>query len=118
MKSKQENKEVKRPSLLMHISEAFRAMGDYRRSKQFIKAFKEFNTGDGHPVLVIPGFMGSNTSTKRLRRFIKRLGFVPYDWGLGRNLAELKDIDVLLNQIDEIYEKHSEKISLIAIIEI
>ncbi len=113
MGDKKQNSAIKRPSFLMHISEAFRAVGDYRRSKDFIKAYQKYKSGDGHPVLVIPGFLGSNISTKRLRRFIKRLGFTPYDWGLGRNLAELTDVDFLLGLIDRIYETHQEEVSLI-----
>jgi len=106
VKSNQLAHTIKRPSFRMHITEAFRAMLDYRKSVDFLKSFKSYNKGDGHPVLVIPGFMGSNTSTRRLRKFIKKLGYLPYDWGLGRNYADIEDVDTLLNRIDEIYHKH------------
>ncbi len=113
MKSKNKVSRIKRPSFFMHISEAFRALKEYQRSKEFYNAFKKHNKGDGHPVLVIPGFLGSNTSTKGLRKFIKRLGYIPYDWGLGRNMADLSKLDDLLKLIDEVHEKHKTKISLI-----
>jgi len=97
----------------MHITEAYRAMLDYKKSVDFLKSFKSYEKGDGHPVLVIPGFMGSNTSTRRLRKFIKKLGYLPYDWGLGRNYADLEDLETLINRIDKIYDKHQVKITLI-----
>ena len=42
--------------------------------------------GDGHPVLVLPGFVASDVSTRPLRAVLKDLGYASYGWGLGRNL--------------------------------
>eukprot|EP00553_Chaetoceros_curvisetus_P007547 CAMPEP_0204626262 /NCGR_PEP_ID=MMETSP0717-20131115/11934_1 /ASSEMBLY_ACC=CAM_ASM_000666 /TAXON_ID=230516 /ORGANISM="Chaetoceros curvisetus" /LENGTH=63 /DNA_ID=CAMNT_0051642155 /DNA_START=27 /DNA_END=215 /DNA_ORIENTATION=+ len=42
--------------------------------------------GDGHPVLVLPGFMASDHSTRPMRRLFKDLGYSAYGWGLGRNV--------------------------------
>lgn len=41
--------------------------------------------GDGHPVLVLPGFMASDFSTRVLRAFLRERGYTPHGWGLGRN---------------------------------
>ena len=43
--------------------------------------------GDGHPVLVIPGFLAGPFSTLLLRDMLRRLGYRVYDWGLGYNLG-------------------------------
>src|SRR5512145_3408121 len=43
--------------------------------------------GDGHPVLVFPGFMASDFSTRALRRFLRDLGYAVHGWNLGRNLG-------------------------------
>jgi hypothetical protein len=43
--------------------------------------------GDGHPVLVIPGFLGGHRSTDLLRKVLRELGYQPLDWGLGWNLG-------------------------------
>lgn len=43
--------------------------------------------GDGHGVLVLPGFLGTDTSTGILRRFLRRLGYNVRGWELGRNLG-------------------------------
>ena len=41
--------------------------------------------GDGHGVLVVPGFLATDTSTTLLRRFLRRLGYDVRGWDLGRN---------------------------------
>ena len=41
--------------------------------------------GDGHPVLVLPGLVATDLSTRPLRSFLKNRGYVTYGWGLGRN---------------------------------
>lgn len=41
--------------------------------------------GDGHTVLVIPGFMAPDASTLPLRRVLRRLGYDAHGWGLGVN---------------------------------
>ena len=43
--------------------------------------------GDGHPVLVLPGLLAGDWSTLALRRFLRRQGFHPYKWHLGRNVG-------------------------------
>ncbi len=43
--------------------------------------------GDGHPVLVLPGFTASDKSTAILRRYLDELGYDTYGWDLGRNLG-------------------------------
>ncbi len=113
MKENNQTQTIERPSLIRHLSEAFRAFGEFKRTTEFYRAFKGYKKGDGHPVLVIPGFLGSNTSTRRLRKFIKRLGYISYDWGLGRNYADLEEVEVLMELVDKIYAKHNEKVSLV-----
>jgi pimeloyl-ACP methyl ester carboxylesterase len=43
--------------------------------------------GDGHDVLVLPGFACSGRSTWLLRSWLGSLGHRVHDWGLGRNLG-------------------------------
>jgi pimeloyl-ACP methyl ester carboxylesterase len=42
--------------------------------------------GDGHPVLVLPGFLASDTSSGPMRRLFRDLGYQAHGWGLGRNV--------------------------------
>ena len=43
--------------------------------------------GDGHPVLVLPGLVASDTSTRPLRSFLKGRGYAVSGWRQGRNLG-------------------------------
>lgn len=43
--------------------------------------------GDGHPVLVLPGFGASDRSTGPLRMLLGQLGHRPVGWRMGRNLG-------------------------------
>ena len=42
--------------------------------------------GDGHPVLVLPGFLASDHSTVPMRSLLNDLGYDAYGWELGRNV--------------------------------
>ncbi len=74
--------------------------------------------GDGHPVLVLPGFLAGDFSTKLLRTFLKSRNYQAYGWGLGRNLGthshpEKGCGDAIIARLQEIYEKHGQKVSII-----
>ncbi|MFT7288750.1 MAG: pimeloyl-ACP methyl ester carboxylesterase [Halieaceae bacterium] len=43
--------------------------------------------GDGHPVMVLPGFLASDAYNASFRRFLGSLGYAVHGWGLGRNLG-------------------------------
>src|SRR5437879_13669070 len=43
--------------------------------------------GDGHPVLVLPGLVASDTSTRPLRSFLKSRGYAASGWRQRRNLG-------------------------------
>lgn len=71
-------------------------------------------TGDGQPVLVLPGFLATDNSTYILRRYLKKQNFNVYSWDLGRNPGLRDDIYQKLEQrVIELYGQHQEKISLV-----
>jgi len=49
---------------------------------------KSLPTGDGHTIITVPGFMGADGSTARLRKFLRDRGYNAMPWGLGRNTSE------------------------------
>ena len=71
-------------------------------------------SGDGHPVLVIPGLGASDISTALLRKFLDDLGYATYPWELGRNKG-LKDEGhgQMVRRLRQIYGKHERKVSLV-----
>lgn len=70
--------------------------------------------GDGHPVLVLPGLMASDASTKPLRTYLQRQGYAAYGWDLGRNFGLRPGIDRgILDRVKAIADAHGGKVSLI-----
>ena len=104
---------ITRPSLFWLFTESGRAITELGFSVPYRKILASKKKGDGHPVLVLPGFMTSDFSTGPLRQFIKNLGYTSYRWELGRNTAQIEFVEMLLERVDALYQIHQEKISLI-----
>lgn len=107
---------IKRPSFFWFFTEGVRALIEYLKSLFFLRKYTPTHKGDGHPVLVVPGLLCTDFSTRVLRRFINRLGYNALGWELGRNLGELndlKDLKRLNKRIDDIYKQYNTKITLI-----
>ena len=70
--------------------------------------------GDGHPVIVFPGFLASGGSTRPMRGLLKDLGYTVYDWGLGRNLYFNPERESELHALlERVYKEHGRKVSLV-----
>lgn len=104
---------VKAPSILKILMEgrAIYELGAFYASTPLLKRLPR---GDGHPVMVLPGFMATDMSTKPLRSFLSDKGYDAHAWGQGRNLG-LRDgvIEGMLERLDEAHAMHGRKVSLI-----
>ncbi len=71
--------------------------------------------GDRHPVVVIPGFLADDDSTRILRRYLRHLGYRVYPWGQGRNLgaARMGGYDALVNHVLNIHRQSGDLVSLV-----
>ena len=70
--------------------------------------------GDGHPVLVLPGLVASDTSTRPLRSFLKGRGYAVSGWRQGRNLGLRDGVqDSMVDLVRELNEAHGRKVSLV-----
>ncbi|MBS0481509.1 MAG: alpha/beta fold hydrolase [Proteobacteria bacterium] len=70
--------------------------------------------GDGHPVLVLPGFLASDTSTGPMRRLLNDLGYDAYGWGLGRNVrVDLERVHAMEGLLLDIHRKTGRKVSIV-----
>ncbi len=78
---------------------------EYLTARRAVRRINDWPHGDGHPVLVLPGFMAGPLSTQFLRNLLRRLGYRVYDWGLGYNVgyrASMKEtLPARLHQIRE-----------------
>jgi pimeloyl-ACP methyl ester carboxylesterase len=83
----------------------------------FVAAYpvlKRAPRGDGHPVLVLPGFMASDFSTRAMRRFLRDRGYGAHGWKLGRNLGPTPEIvSGLATRFAELRERYARRVSLI-----
>src|SRR6202163_2147192 len=70
--------------------------------------------GDGHPVLVLPGLVASDTSTRPLRSFLKSRGYAVSGWRQGRNLGLRGGVqDAMVDLVHELSDNYGRKISLV-----
>ena len=70
--------------------------------------------GDGHSVLVFPGLIASDISTRPLRGYLASRGYDAYGWGQGRNFGPRAGVERrMLDHIRELRQRSGRKVSLI-----
>ena len=70
--------------------------------------------GDGHPVLVLPGFLAGDFSTRTLRAFLRDRGYGAHGWQLGRNLGPNPElIGRLVERVRGLRQRYDRKLTLI-----
>lgn len=70
--------------------------------------------GDGHPVVVLPGLIAGDGSTRLLRRYLAGRGHDVHGWGLGRNLGPRQGVEAGMFQLLEtLYARDGRKVSLV-----
>ncbi len=87
---------------------------------------KGLEPGDGHPVLLLPGFSADNRTTAILRYYLKRWGYQAEPWALDQNLdpqsiESFEDViafkDDMVNQVGQqlldLFEQSGKRVTLI-----
>lgn len=70
--------------------------------------------GDGHPVIVYPGFLATDTSTRPMRRLLRTLGHHVHGWEQGRNVGPRPEVlDRAIGRIQALAQARGRKISLV-----
>src|SRR3954453_16764376 len=70
--------------------------------------------GDGHPVLVLPGLVASDDSTRPLRAFLRSRGYFVKGWGQGRNLGLRDGVqNAMQDLVHELSDTSGRKVSLV-----
>lgn len=75
------------PSALLALTELPRAVAEFSTLGMASPLLASAKRGDGHPVMVLPGFVTSDASTAVLRRYLTQIGYDAHTWDLGRNLG-------------------------------
>jgi pimeloyl-ACP methyl ester carboxylesterase len=75
------------PALPLYLSEPGRAVADYGLYLAARPLLPRLPRGDGHSVVVLPGLLADDVSTRALRTVLRKLGYDVHGWGLGRNIG-------------------------------
>ncbi|WP_375393953.1 esterase/lipase family protein [uncultured Sphingomonas sp.] len=108
--------EVRAPSALLALTELPRALAELGSLSLAAPLLAGAPKGDGHPVLVLPGFVASDASTAVLRRYLKQLGYDAHAWELGRNFGPRaigREGEKLVERLRVVHERTGEKVSLV-----
>jgi len=76
-----------RPGPQLLFTESARAGLELGAMGAMLPLLRKAPRGDGHSVLVIPGFMASDNSTRTLRWYLRDLGYHAHGWRLGVNIG-------------------------------
>lgn len=105
---------IRPPSRTLFLSEGARALAEIASYSYLRGPLGAASRGDGHPVLVIPGFTASDVSTQSLRGFLERQGWEAYGWELGRNLGPRPELErQMVERLARIHATHRTKVSVV-----
>ena len=106
------NKDIPAPPIFNVVLES-RAIIEWTTMIGLYHLIPKRKKGENKPVLLMPPYLGNDHSTKFVRKYLKAVGFKTYKWDLGVNMINSKYLPQLVERLDEIYEIHQEKVSLV-----
>ena len=102
------------PNNLLRLTEPLRAAVDLSTLTLAMPWLRFFKAGDGHPVMVIPGFTASGRSTKIIRDFLTAQGYQASCWEQGTNMGVRGDLyDGAVDILEKIHAETGLKVSLV-----
>ncbi|MFC4294865.1 esterase/lipase family protein [Novosphingobium tardum] len=109
-----DSRPAKPPSGLLTLAEGARGMAELASFFAMRPAMSLLPRGDGHGVLVLPGFMASDSSTRPMRSLLADLGYDVAGWDLGRNLrVDNARIAAMSARLRELHERSGGKVSIV-----
>lgn len=108
--------ELSPPPFPLPALEVGRALGELASLPAAQLLLRFAPNGDGHPVIVCPGFLTSDNSTALLRRFIRSKGYRVHGWNLGRNMGPGtagENGELLAAQVIDLFRQTRRKVSLV-----
>jgi len=104
---------LRAPGLGLLLAEA-RGIIEFNASLLLAPLLLRAPRGDGHPVLTLPGFLGSDLSMAPMRRYLKELGYDTHAWNLGRNIGGVSRMRASLrDRLAEVHDITGRKVSLV-----
>jgi pimeloyl-ACP methyl ester carboxylesterase len=104
---------VRPPNRLLMLAEgrAFGELAAFWLTRNLLAALPR---GDGHPVLVLPGFLASDSSTGPMRRLLRDLGYDTHGWRLGRNVrVDSKRVQEMEKLLLDLHRRSGRKVSIV-----
>lgn len=99
---------------LMHSLMEWRALGEIALLPYSVPMLMSGPRGDGHPVLLMPGFMGDEGSMVALKLLLRHLGYDVQTWGFGRNVGfQSRHAQALEKKIRWLHHETGRKVSLV-----
>lgn len=101
------------PPPLFNVLLETRAIAEWTSMLWLYPFIPKHKSKKSKPILLMPPYLGNDNSTTFVRKYLKSVGFKTYKWDLGVNMINSKSLPKLIEKLDEIYEKHQEKVSLV-----
>jgi pimeloyl-ACP methyl ester carboxylesterase len=102
------------PPARLFAREQVRAAGEFASFGARRRLVRTAPRGDGHPVLVLPGFLAGDLTTAPLRRFLRALCYDARGWKLGINTGPDDRLrQGLVARLLHLTERHGRRVSLI-----
>jgi pimeloyl-ACP methyl ester carboxylesterase len=102
------------PPAVLALLEAPRALAEYVSFAAVTRLLAAGREGHNRPVLVLPGLLAGDRSTRPLRRLLNFAGYTAYGWRLGTNIGPTRRIISGMDTVlGEITDRHGEPASVI-----
>jgi pimeloyl-ACP methyl ester carboxylesterase len=102
------------PHIGLAVTEAHRALAEFASLMYTRRFLERMPKGDGHAVVLLPGFLGDDGYNAPLRKYLRKLGYDSVGWAQGRNLGPRGDLlDRALDYISDLAERTGGKVSLV-----
>lgn len=102
------------PPLALFAQEQMRAVAELASFRARRRLLREAPRGDGHGVLVMPGFLAPELSTNPLRSFLRSLCYDARSSHLGVNLGPSPKVsETLRGRLQHLAQRHGRKVSLV-----
>jgi pimeloyl-ACP methyl ester carboxylesterase len=105
---------LRRRAAVLAVTEPARALASAGAFAAGLPLLGRAPRGEPHPVLVLPGLMASDLSTRTLRVWLGRLGYPVVGWALGRNRGPTEEVvDQLPVLLDRLAREHGSPVSVV-----